>query len=213
MYGRLAVCLCWTMAVLSAGGRYWSTSADPRPYGAYRRGEERLLEALRARRTHQCVSASSKCFTSQQCCAGLVCASMDDYFDLKPETPGYCVKEKDLQPCDDSSDCSAGNRCLPLGRSSEMYCMPSLSTPDQRPVVPASAGTAAVQPPRANPAFGNKLGGLGAACQSTADCAPYTADETSRLCCQDVHRFRQPTRRQCDRLRENISACIGPDSR
>jgi len=43
----------------------------------------------------------------------------------KPEIPGYCVREKDLQPCDDSDDCQRGTRCLPLGRSSEMYCLPS----------------------------------------------------------------------------------------
>lgn len=203
--------------MLSAGGRYWSAFADPRPsFGTYRRGEERLLEALRSRRNHQCVSAAGSCFASGQCCTGLVCASIDDYLDLKPETPGFCVKEKDLQPCVDSADCPSSTRCLPLGRSSELYCMPGSASIAQRPVVAASGSSeaaAAVQPPRGSPAFSSQLGKLGSPCQTSADCNPYTEDETSRLCCQNVHRFRQPTRRQCDRYRENVSTCLGPDRR
>lgn len=189
--------------MLSAGGRYWLASAEPRPSAAYLRGEQRFIDALRQRRNHQCVSASGKCFASGQCCSGLVCASIDDYLDLKPDTPGFCVKEKDLQPCDDRSDCPSTSKCLPLGRSNELYCLPSAPSFGQRP---------ASEPSRANSELvSNQLGKLGSACQSTADCSPYTEDETSRMCCQNVHRFRQPTRRQCDRYRENVSICIGSD--
>ena len=53
MSGNRVVSLCWTVAMLSAGGHFWSASADPRPsFGAYRRGEERLMDALRSRRNH-----------------------------------------------------------------------------------------------------------------------------------------------------------------
>jgi len=42
----------------------------------------------------------------------------------KPEVPGYCIREKDLQACDDNDDCQLGTRCLPLDHASELYCLP-----------------------------------------------------------------------------------------
>ena len=43
------------------------------------------------------------------------------------------MREKELQPCDDSDDCERGSRCLPLGRSSESYCLRTQSTHGGRP--------------------------------------------------------------------------------
>jgi len=39
---------------------------------------------------------------------------------------------------------------------------------------------------------------VGAACQTDSDCAKFTEDQSSKLCCQDVRRGRQGIRRQCD---------------
>jgi hypothetical protein len=193
MYYESAISLFLAAAVMSS-----AVTAEARPsygYGA----NDRLLDALRSRRNHhaQCVSAAATCFTSGQCCNGLVCASFDDYFGLKPEVPGYCVREKDLQPCQDSSDCDSGTRCLALGRSSELYCLPA-----QNAVAPVVEVPAEVAASKVNNA------GLGVACQTSADCAPYTADGSNRLCCQDVRRGRQGIRRQCDRYNDRISVCI-----
>jgi hypothetical protein len=189
----IVIIMLWSAAM--SGG-----DARPSAYGYS--VHDRLLDALRSRRNHhvQCVSASGTCFTSGQCCNGLVCASFDDYFGLKPEVPGYCVREKDLQPCQDGSDCETGTRCMALGRSSELYCLPAaqdllLSAPVQ-PKLPLAVAANTVG------------GGLGSSCQTNDDCAPYAADETTRLCCQDVRRGRQGIRRQCDRYNERISACI-----
>jgi len=51
----------------------------------------------------------------------------------------------------------------------------------------------------------------GAACETDADCAEFMSDQSSRLCCQDVHRGRQGVRRQCDRYNERLSVCIAPN--
>ena len=44
----------------------------------------------------------------------------------KPEVPGYCVKEKDLEECTTHTDCVGvgGGRCVALGRTGERYCLP-----------------------------------------------------------------------------------------
>jgi len=39
--------------------------------------------------------------------------------------PGYCVREKELQACDDDDDCQLGTRCMSLSQSSDSYCLPS----------------------------------------------------------------------------------------
>jgi len=62
----------------------------------------------------------------------MACARAGD----KPEVPGYCVREKDLEPCDDDDECQPGTRCLSLGRdASQRYCLPGHG---RRPVSPAS---------------------------------------------------------------------------
>lgn len=181
----------------------WSSAVvDARPSFS-RSARQRLVQAIRARRTQYCVSASGTCFTSAQCCPGLVCASFDYYISDKPEIPGNCVREKDLEACEDHDDCQSGTRCLPLGRSSELYCMPVMHR--QRPAV--------VVPNNNNNNIDKDVtlvgGGLGAACSTDADCAEMTSDRSARLCCQDVRRGRQGIRRQCDRYNERLSVCIG----
>lgn len=46
----------------------------------------------------------------------------------KPEVPGYCVKEKDLEECTTHADCITlqgdSGRCVTLGRTGERYCLP-----------------------------------------------------------------------------------------
>jgi len=57
----------------------------------------------------------------------------------KPEIPGYCVKEKDLEECATHADCVGigGGRCVALGRTGERYCLPKSeeSFTDQVPQV------------------------------------------------------------------------------
>lgn len=163
---------------------------------------QRLVEALRSRRTQQeCISSTRKCFTSAQCCRGLVCAAFDYYLGEKPEMPGYCVREKELQPCDDNDDCPLSTRCVSLSQSSDSYCLPTSHyatsyQPARRPGSQSDNSVTLVG------------GGLGAACSTDADCAELTSDRSARLCCQDVRRGRQGIRRQCDRYNERLSVCI-----
>ena len=42
---------------------------------------------------------------------------------MNPEAPGFCVKEKDLQPCYNTRECEPGSRCVSLGRTGENYCI------------------------------------------------------------------------------------------
>lgn len=183
----------------------WSSCViDARPSFS-RSARQRLVQALRSRRTQYCVSSSGTCFTSAQCCPGLVCASFDYYIGDKPEVPGNCVREKDLEPCEDNDDCQSGTRCLPLGRSSELYCMPVLN---HRPAVVVANNNNNNNGHEDASLVGGRLGAL---CQTDNDCAEMTADRSSRLCCQDVRRGRQGVRRQCDRYHERLSVCIGPN--
>ena len=49
---------------------------------------------------------------------------------------------------------------------------------------------------------------LGSSCGETAECDAFTDDGVERrLCCQDVHRGRQGTKRMCDRVTP-ISVCL-----
>ena len=59
----------------------------------------------------------------------------------KPEVPGYCVKEKDLEECSTHADCAGvgGGRCVALGRTGERYCLPRST--DGAPEVPVSTAT------------------------------------------------------------------------
>ena len=63
----------------------------------------------------------------------------------KPDVPGYCVKEKDLQSCVTSSDCYGNTKCMALGRSNERYCLPRQDDKYLKPIKAAeftgSAGT------------------------------------------------------------------------
>jgi len=58
----------------------------------------------------------------------------------KPEVPGYCVKEKDLEECSTHADCVGvgGGKCVALGRTGERYCLPRSQDnfPQEVPVVP-----------------------------------------------------------------------------
>jgi len=152
-----------------------------------------------------CVNAAGKCFSSGQCCKGLVCAAIDDYFGQKPEVPGYCVKEKDLEVCANSADCGEGGRCVSLGRTGERYCLPR---PTQRHGAAVVADELNSLPalPAAGHTSGAK-GGLGAQCSYSADCKPHTENGVDKLCCQNVSRGRQGVRRICDRVTP-ISSCI-----
>ena len=51
-----------------------------------------------------------------------------------PEVPGYCVREKDLTPCDSTVDCKSGSRCAPLGRRKNLYCIHEDDLPKEQEV-------------------------------------------------------------------------------
>lgn len=146
-----------------------------------------------------CTEVSGQCYSSEHCCQGLVCASFDDYYGDKPEAPGSCVKEKDLHECQLDSDCEPGSRCRPMGRASELYCLP-------RPgyLKPAPAP---VRYPTRVLASGGGGGSLGAPCKTSSDCRAYTLDGKDQLCCKDVSRGRLGVKRLCDRA-ETIGSCI-----
>jgi len=162
-----------------------------------------FVEGLRAPKRNKvdgCAEVSKHCFSTSHCCDGLVCVSVDDYFGEKPEVPGSCVKEKELQECRDNSDCEPGTRCTALGRTSDQrYC-----TPGARRAVEPSHHVARVN----SPADASK-GSLGSSCQTSVECRQFTNDGQDELCCKDVHRGRLGIRRQCDRA-ESMGACIGP---
>lgn len=163
-----------------------------------RRSELDTVYQPHSRRSY-CVIAAGKCFSSGECCRGLVCAAIDDYFGQKPEVPGYCVKEKDLEECSTHADCAgvSGGRCVALGRTGERYCLPrSTDVVEQVPAVPGSTAT----------------GDLGSVCDSSADCRSSMQSSGEPLCCQDVRRGRQGVRRICDRVTP-ISTCIPPSGR
>jgi len=162
-----------------------------------------LLEALRLARSsrNQCLDVAGQCFSAQQCCDGLVCAALNEYLEDKVEVPGACVKEKDLQSCKTSEECTDGTNCLPIGRFKEFYCLP-------RPVSqhPASKGFSRHME-RVSSSGHRGTGGLGASCQQTSECKLFTTDGKDELCCKDVHRGRLGTKRLCDRV-VTIGACI-----
>jgi len=161
-----------------------------------------LLEALHLTRRNQCADVSGQCFSAHQCCDGLVCAAVNDYFDEKVEFPGACVKEKDLQSCQTNADCTGGTKCLPIGRYKEFYCLPrTVSQP------PTSKGFNRHME-RVSNTVQRGSGGLGASCQQSSECKLFTTDGKDELCCKDVHRGRLGTKRLCDRV-ETIGVCIG----
>lgn len=69
---------------------------------------------------------------------------------LNPEIPGYCVREKDLQQCVTSAECSEDAKCLALGRAKTRYCVP-------RPEIGGNDGVAG----KSNSAFSKDKNGLG----------------------------------------------------
>lgn len=195
------------------------TTVDARPNGHHslsRPDPSNELFAKHSRRNY-CVDAAGKCFSSGQCCRGLVCAAIDDYFGQKPEVPGYCVKEKDLEVCVTNADCGPfGRRCVALGRTGERYCLPRPSRGSDQVVDEMNdiaAAAAAVKPAPAAAAAAALLaglpsGGLGSSCTTNGDClSKMIGDSGDRLCCQDVRRGRQGVRRICDRV-TTISVCI-----
>jgi len=151
-------------------------------------------------RRNECADVSGQCFSTAQCCEGLVCASFDDYFGQKPEAPGVCVKEKDLQSCGDTTDCDTGSRCVPIGRSMELYCLPGGG--GARHAAPGRhMGRYMVAEPRGT-------GSLGSQCQDTSECRRFTSNGQDELCCKDTPRGRLGTKRQCDRV-DTLGDCIG----
>jgi len=71
----------------------------------------------------------------------------------KPEVPGYCVKEKDLEECSTHADCAGdgGGRCVALGRTGERYCLPrSTDDIEQVPAIPGSTATGDLGTPSVN---------------------------------------------------------------
>jgi len=158
-----------------------------------------LLDVLRLARRSECGDVSSQCFSTGQCCDGLVCAAIDDYFGQNPESPGSCVKEKDLHGCQSSGDCEGGTGCVAIGRSRESYCVPGA---DRK-----HGGSGPLRHAARVVTGSGSLGGLGSPCESSSDCKPFTKDGLSELCCKDVHMGRHGTKRQCDRG-DTVNACI-----
>lgn len=158
-------------------------------------------------RRNYCVDSAGKCFSSGQCCDGLICAAFDDYYGQKPEVPGYCVKEKDLEMCVSEGDCPMGSRCVELGRTGERYCLPrsgSHSYPPQPQLLRTYIPTESEE----KEDLGNSGSkGLGAECSTTSDCKSISEFSQTKLCCQDVRRGRQGVRRICDRITA-ISICL-----
>jgi len=169
---------------------------------AWPNGYDDEFEAWRLARRSFCAGSGSKCYSTGQCCKGFVCAAFDEVFESKgngkaenPEIPGFCVKEKDLQPCSSRSDCDGGGRCASLGRGGEKYCVPkgeeSEAEGDKR---------------RFNYGKTNK-GGIGSRCETDNDCKTYNTAGTEKLCCQEVRKGRTGIVRMCDPITP-ISRCI-----
>jgi len=145
-------------------------------------------------RRSYCKESYGKCFSTSDCCKGYVCAAVDEEGKgLNPTTPGWCVHEKELDPCVNDMDCAEG-KCVTLGQ--HRYCVQS------RPRAMALAGDVE------NLLGGYKAkGGLGADCDSDDDCNTYYKDGVTKLCCQKVRRGRSSPKKQCDRI-SAISRCI-----
>lgn len=192
------------LASLMAAVHGWAKLDDyDHNWSPSRRSWERLKEwYMRLHRNSvfnyypKCVGSGNKCYATDQCCKGFVCAAFDDLFGLNPEIPGYCVREKDLQQCVTSAECSEDAKCLALGRAKTRYCVP-------RPEIGGNDGVAG----KSNSAFSKDKNGLGVVCDDDTDCASFTKDGKDRLCCQEVRRYRQKAKRICDRITP-ISVCI-----
>jgi len=153
--------------------------------------------ARRSYNEDKCIGSGGKCYASEQCCQHFVCAAFDDLFGLNPNVPGFCVREKDLHPCESSMDCAQDARCTNLGRGGMKYCVDM----DEE-----GRGKPAAKPKYSVPNVGGK-GGLGEKCEGTDQCQETTSDGNDQLCCQKVKRYRQKTRTVCDRVTA-ISACL-----
>jgi len=189
----LALCVLYTSSVTSSKS---SSQHDL--------GDSRLaIDKWKSSRRSYCVGSPGKCFSTGQCCEGLVCAAIDDYVGQKPEVPGYCVIEKDLQTCTASSDCETGSRCVALGRTGERYCLPKSKVKnmiEQQVAEPVDKSPFSLKQ-------SDKLSGLGSQCETNADCKSASDVTNIQLCCQDVRRGRQGVRRICDRV-TGISICL-----
>lgn len=161
---------------------------------AWPNGYDDEFDAWRlARRSHDCSTSGAKCFSTQHCCKGFVCAAFDEVFERNaeadnPKLPGFCVKEKDLEPCSTGADCSGDSRCVTLGRSGERYCVPRDQDNSE------------------NDVYRKSKGGIGSTCQTDSDCRAYNEDRTEKLCCQEVLKGRSISR-MCDPI-TRVSKCI-----
>jgi len=141
-------------------------------------------------RRSSCKETGAKCYSTNECCKKYVCATMDDE-GLNPTTPGWCVHEKELDPCLSSLDCDVSEKCVSLGSS--RYCVKS------RPKALALGGNDVYR-------HGGSNGGLNSECRNDDDCNVYHTDG-KKLCCQEVRMGRSGTKRRCDRVNP-ISKCI-----
>jgi len=149
-------------------------------------------------RKSMCLQAGESCFATKECCKHYVCAAFDELFGTDPKKPGYCVREKDLKPCDSHTDCDYRSACRKLAHNHQMYCVndPSDLDVDEIKNLPAAPKVMKQK----------SKGGLGKSCSTSEECQSHSKDG-SRLCCQKVHRYRSGQRTLCDKV-TLMSTCI-----
>lgn len=151
-----------------------------------------------------CVGTEGRCYTTSQCCDSLVCAAFGDVYGESDEIPGYCVQEKKLEACSGDADCKLGYRCDALPHTGASFCVP------HHQALPAAAEVEAVNEEQQHYTKPVGKNGLGFPCVDDSDCAPVDKHGDS-LCCQEIRRYRQKPRKQCDRVLP-ISDCIPRNS-
>lgn len=150
-------------------------------------------------RRSYCKESGGKCYSTSDCCKSYVCAAFDEYGgpsrSMEPTMPGWCVHEKELQPCVSNLDCEEG-KCMSLGQ--HRYCVHRPQgyggSDDDQGIEGINQGN-------------SKKGGLGTSCEDNSGCHDYSSDGKSKLCCQSVRRGRYGKKKMCDRV-TGISVCL-----
>ncbi|CAH1775876.1 unnamed protein product [Owenia fusiformis] len=134
---------------------------------------------------YKCSSTGNVCYNSGQCCDGLICAEQfGNRIRTNPETPGMCIREKEVDHCRSDEECPQDYICSVvdvrgLVRSKEVITRCEIDSFNIKKI---------------------HLRGEGDQCLDSLDCEPG-------LCCQDVRRWRQPLRRICDQKRR-FTKCV-----
>lgn len=101
--------------------------------------------------------------------------------------------------CHSNDQCGSGSQCMDVDSTGQGYCGKITSGAEKKEEENNKEWSRHM--------YNDRSGRLGSLCEKTSDCKPFTMDGQDKLCCQDVHRGRQGTKRMCDRV-IGISVCI-----